>query len=142
MMKPSTEVHMMPVSPIQVEVKPENSCNNWKCCFGWKFCWKKKEVLVTKIDSPASVESIEKVVTTYERHHIHHVSEDKPKFLRRSMEVEDLSAIRRLDDGPVRLPAPPPLVRVGNEDLPRHLHSASQALNNLNEEKKEATNEN
>lgn len=56
----------MPIPPVHVDVKPENSCNNWKCCFGWICCKKTKE------DSPVSVEIIEKVTRTFERHHHSH----------------------------------------------------------------------
>jgi hypothetical protein len=108
---------MTPVSPVQVNVKPENSCNNWKCCFGWR-CGKKEQE-----DSPVSVEIIEKVTRTFERHHHSHSSSPV------------------ISSSPVpRLAAPPPLLRIGAIDLPKHLKSASMA--ELNEERKENSNEN
>lgn len=85
---------MIPVSPVQVEIKPENSCNNWKCCFGWICCPKKKVEAIDKADSPISMESVEKITTTYERHHTHHTPEHKPRLLRKSSEVNDFSVVR------------------------------------------------
>jgi len=59
---------MIPVSPIKVEVDTDHSCNNWRCCFGCKCCKKVKKI----DDSPVSVEIVEKVTRTFERHHHSH----------------------------------------------------------------------
>lgn len=56
---------MLPVSPMQVTVKPEKSCNNWFCCF-------KGKPEMEKEDSPVSIQTIETVTRTFETHRHSH----------------------------------------------------------------------
>lgn len=58
---------MFPVSPVQVDIKPENSFNNWRCCFGCK-CWKVINSTEEKQESPVSMQVVETVTRTYEKH--------------------------------------------------------------------------
>jgi hypothetical protein len=58
---------MLPISPVQVDFKPERSFNNWRCCFGCK-CWKITSVQEEKQDSPISMQIIETVTRTYEKY--------------------------------------------------------------------------
>ncbi len=97
---------MTPVSPVKVDVdvNADHSCNNWKCCYGCK-CWKKLNPEIKK-ESPVSMEIVERVTRSYERHHHSHKS------------------------SPLIVPyvsSPPPLLKIGNTELSAHLRSASQA---------------
>ncbi len=94
---------MMPVSPIQVDVKPDKSCNNWRCCFGWMCCKKKEE------DSPVSVEIIEKVTRTFERHH--HSQSSSPVISKTIV---------------TRLPSAPPLLMIDNIKEPNVLDESKE----------------
>ncbi len=72
---------MNPVSPVQVDVNNDRSCNNWKCCFGCK----KKE----KEDSPVSVQIIDTVVRTYEKHRHSHNKSTPPSISRTVVVLKD-----------------------------------------------------
>lgn len=87
---------MVPVksAKLDLDIDSSNSCNHWMCCFGCKCVREVKKV--SPEDSPVSVDTVERIVRTYERHqHTHHTPEKKPRLLRRSNEIEDLSAIRK-----------------------------------------------
>ncbi len=87
---------MVPIenAKVKVHIDPDasHSCNNWFCCFGCK-CVKKIST-VAKVDSPVSVESVERITRTYERHRVHHT----PSPIVRSREIEDLSGLRKMAD--------------------------------------------
>ena len=86
------------MSPIEtpkvaIETDVSHSCNNWMCCFGCRCVKKDVSTPVPKKESPISVESVERITRTYERHRVHHKKEESSN-LKRSREIQDLSDIR------------------------------------------------
>ncbi len=58
---------MSPTSPVNLEIKTDNSCNNWKCCFGWR----SKNKPQNSPESVNTVTTIEKTTHVYETHRKH-----------------------------------------------------------------------
>lgn len=68
---------MNPIPPLKIDVSPEHSCNNWRCCFGCRCCKATEE---KKYDSPESIvttTTIDKTTHVYETHRKHHKSHTK-----------------------------------------------------------------
>ena len=98
---------MVPIksAKVEVDVDTSHSCNHWMCCFGCK-CIREVKQIDPK-DSPISVESVERITHTYERHHhSHHTPEPEKRVLRKSSEFDDLSSLRKKEDVQGHDPSP------------------------------------
>ena len=62
---------MLPIPPLKVDVKAEKSCNKWFCCF--------KGNPEVEDDSPVSMETVETVTRTFEKHRHSHTPPNIPQ---------------------------------------------------------------